>query len=190
VKDLLNEYGFDYTVRDANGCKTVGIKGGKAENIRFLGLVRPHRLLEKFCIEKLGELQSIENVAVIGIEDVGMVETAGIQTTTKTLIAEGLASHNTEYHYQRPSCEFFLGWAVGRGMKVYIPPQADLLKTRFLYGFGEQAQDQFKMKMANSKASLEKRLNDVRNSKAHMEAKENQLMGAILGINEMEKQWS
>ena len=97
---------------------------------------------------------------------------------------------DTEYNFQRPSCEFFLGWAVGRGMKVYIPPQADLLKTRFLYGFGEQAQDQFKMKLQNSKASLEKRLNDVRNSKAHMDAKENQLMGAILGIQEVEKQWS
>ncbi len=97
---------------------------------------------------------------------------------------------DSEYHHQRPSCEFFLGIAVGRGMKVYIPPEADLLKTRFLYGFEEPAQDQFVRKMKNSRASLEKRLSDVRNGKANIDSKENQLIGAIIGIDEVLKNWS
>jgi len=40
----------------------------------------------------------------------------------------------SEYESQRPSCEYFLGLAVGRGIKVVIPPGSDLLKTRFRYG--------------------------------------------------------
>ena len=40
-----------------------------------------------------------------------------------------------EYSHQRPSCEYFLGWAAGCGITVTIPPQADLLKTPGLYGF-------------------------------------------------------
>jgi hypothetical protein len=44
-------------------------------------------------------------------------------------------AQNAEYANQRPSCEFFLGWARGAGIKVYIPEQADLLKCPGLYGF-------------------------------------------------------
>ena len=42
---------------------------------------------------------------------------------------------NGEYSAQRPSCEFFLGWAAGAGIEMYVPPQADMLKSRLLYGF-------------------------------------------------------
>lgn len=40
-----------------------------------------------------------------------------------------------EYTGQRPSCEFFLGWAAGAGIDIYVPPEADLLKCRGLYGY-------------------------------------------------------
>ena len=40
-----------------------------------------------------------------------------------------------EYGHQRPSCEFFLGWAAGAGIKLHVPPQCDLLRTAGLYGF-------------------------------------------------------
>ncbi len=39
-----------------------------------------------------------------------------------------------EYKSQRPSCEFFLGWAAGAGIKITIPAESDLLKCRMLYG--------------------------------------------------------
>lgn len=42
-----------------------------------------------------------------------------------------------EYSEQRPSCEFFLGIAVGRGIKLYLPPGSDLLLTSHLYGLEE-----------------------------------------------------
>jgi hypothetical protein len=44
-------------------------------------------------------------------------------------------AQDTEYGTQRPSCEFFLGWAAGAGIDIVIPQTADLLKCRHLYGF-------------------------------------------------------
>ena len=41
----------------------------------------------------------------------------------------------SEFAHQRPSCEFFIGIAIGAGIPVYVPPGSDLLKTYALYGF-------------------------------------------------------
>lgn len=40
-----------------------------------------------------------------------------------------------EYRAQRPSCEYFLGVARGRGIEVVVPEQSNLLKARELYAF-------------------------------------------------------
>lgn len=40
-----------------------------------------------------------------------------------------------EYGEQRPSCEWLIGIAEGRGMHVEIPPGSDLLKASHLYGY-------------------------------------------------------
>lgn len=40
-----------------------------------------------------------------------------------------------EYHGQRPSVEYFVGIAEGRGIKVYLPTECDLLKCMYAYGF-------------------------------------------------------
>jgi hypothetical protein len=40
-----------------------------------------------------------------------------------------------EYSHQKPSCEYFVGIARGRGIKVLVPTGSDLLKTGRLYGF-------------------------------------------------------
>jgi hypothetical protein len=40
-----------------------------------------------------------------------------------------------EYQSQRPSCEYYIGLARGKGIKVYIPPESDLLKCFYQYGF-------------------------------------------------------
>ena len=47
------------------------------------------------------------------------------------MVAGGQGS---EYGWQRPSCEFFLGYAMGHGIKVTLPAESDLLKTAFPYG--------------------------------------------------------
>lgn len=40
-----------------------------------------------------------------------------------------------EYSQQRPSCEYFIGVANGRGIPTFIPSGADLLKATHLYGY-------------------------------------------------------
>jgi len=45
-------------------------------------------------------------------------------------------SAETEYGYQRDSMEYFLGWIMGKGIDLYIPPQCPLLKGR-IYAFGD-----------------------------------------------------
>lgn len=44
-------------------------------------------------------------------------------------------SGHSEYAHQRPSCEYFVGLARGKGIKVEIPKESDLLKTEKLYAY-------------------------------------------------------
>lgn len=41
----------------------------------------------------------------------------------------------SEYAHQRPSCEFFMGLAAGKGVTVHVPESSDLMKSRRLYAF-------------------------------------------------------
>jgi hypothetical protein len=46
-----------------------------------------------------------------------------------------------EYEAQKPSCEYFIGWALGKGIEVILPPESDLLFSPFLYGFEDESRD-------------------------------------------------
>ena len=50
-------------------------------------------------------------------------------------------TQDTEYELQRPSVEFLLGVAHGRGITVVVPSVSDLLKTAYLYGYEEGARE-------------------------------------------------
>lgn len=47
-------------------------------------------------------------------------------------------AQNTEYAHQRPSCEYYMGWAKGLGIDLVVPDECDLCKTARLYGFEGQ----------------------------------------------------
>jgi hypothetical protein len=94
-----------------------------------------------------------------------------------------------EYFHQRPSCEFFLGIAVGLGKKVYIPPEADLLKTRFLYGFHETEMTAWAKKCKMMKESMLKKRTKIEHQIKHSEAQFHQYLGAENAINELNKIW-
>jgi len=85
-----------------------------------------------------------------------------------------MAQAHDEYARQRPSCEYFLGVAVGRGIKVYIPPESDLLKATFLYGAEDPSP--LKTKLAARQQELQANLN-IR------EQKRIELLG---GINQLQ----
>lgn len=63
----------------------------------------------------------------------------------------------SEYAYQRPSVELWLGIAAGKGIKVTIPKESDLLKTPHLYGFDSETNAM--------RLKYKPRVNDINNGK-------------------------
>ena len=124
VKEYLTDFGFDFNADYFDKIKLdkgqdpvykLFIKGGKRELLRFLGSVRPKRLLENFDPNQLGtvrcsngDLGSDIHPRVESIKYVGVKKVIPIRTTSHTYVAEGLASHNC------------LEWIISRGMFVDI----------------------------------------------------------------------
>ncbi len=195
VEKIMEKYGFGLRTKTGksgmNGdVNKFAIKGGKPEILKFLGMTQPPRLMEKFNADFLGQIMSKENVAVIESEFIGDHDVIGLETTTKTFIAEGFASHNSEYGPQRPSCEFFLGIAAGMGIILTVPDQADLLKTRFLYGFEEREQCAWESKIMQMLEAMEMRKQkEVRNYEV-ANKKIQQYVGAQEAVREIQRIWS
>jgi ATP-dependent DNA helicase DinG len=97
IKECLLERGYRFT-NDINrtDCKQLRISP-RAEMVRFLGSIRPHRLLPKYSSDKLGTALAAQHDRVVSKEFIGEHEVVSISTTTKTLIVEGLASHNCNH---------------------------------------------------------------------------------------------
>lgn len=96
----------------------------------------------------------------------------------------------SEYGPQRPSCEFFLGIAAGLGIPITIPPEADLLKTRFLYGFQEKEQTVWDDKVNSVLTAMQKRKSDAM-QKFEMSRKQiDQYLGAEQAVRELQRIWS
>ena len=73
---------------------------------------------------------------------------------------------NTEYGAQRPSCEFYLGWAAGLGIKLHIPDESDLCKVAYMYGAEDDSPLRAKLEdrrqeLAQRKAQAEQQLNSL-----------------------------
>jgi len=96
---------------------------------------------------------------------------------------------DTEYDHQRPSCEYFLGIAVGRGIKVYVHPAADLLKARTLYGYETHKEDAYihKLKGMQQKMKADKASSEYQ-ARNH-ERVAWQYEGAISALAQVEKVW-
>lgn len=82
---------------------------------------------------------------------------------------------SAEYRQQRPSCEFFIGVAIGRGIKVYIPPGSDLLKSDHLYGFSDGTPMMLKrlsrlQELGKRKEKIRQQINELEAQKVAMES--------------------
>ena len=62
---------------------------------------------------------------------------------------------NEEYSYQKPSCSYWLGVAEGKGIKVYMPPECDLLKSYYSYGYDDIKRNALAIKAEESIKELE-----------------------------------
>jgi hypothetical protein len=67
--------------------------GPRSEWIRFMGSVRPERLLPKIDLDRLGRMQG-RTVALVRKDFVGEQDVILMDTSSGTYFAEGLASHN------------------------------------------------------------------------------------------------
>jgi hypothetical protein len=133
VKGLLEEKGFEYRVQrkrrhrdDGEGVVAVipehwseldvlCLSGNYNIPLRFLGQVRPERLLHK--ARQLWEGRSTVSkgcspVTIQSVRHLGRGEAYAIGTTTRTLIVEGMLSHNT--NFDRPVKDGTKYW-IGRG---------------------------------------------------------------------------
>lgn len=95
----------------------------------------------------------------------------------------------SEYGAQKPSCEFWLGVALGRGIKIHIPAESDLLKTRFMYGYERKKQDLFEAKIQEMIKNLENKKAQAVQRKRGFEAEEYQYLGALTAVKEMMQAW-
>ena len=96
----------------------------------------------------------------------------------------------TEYNEQRPSCEYYLGIAIGRGIEVKLPASADLLKSRFIYGFEKEKIEAWKQKVQKTIGEMKKRKIDSDNIIRQQQSVSDKYEGAITAIHEMDSRWS
>jgi hypothetical protein len=96
---------------------------------------------------------------------------------------------DTEYAWQRPSCEYLLGVAAGRGIEICMPDACDLLKTRFLYGFQEQQSLPWEEKTKNTRKTIAKKKSAAIQQMQFAQKQIDQYTGAELTLDEMLKAW-
>jgi hypothetical protein len=82
-----------------------------------------------------------------------------------------------EYREQRPSCEFYIGLAMGRGIPVHVPPQADIMKVRRMYG--QDSYDAFPIKLEARRAELQQRQAAAASREAQSRDEKMMLRGAL-----------
>lgn len=82
----------------SNRCEHYNIKGGIREQIRFLGMIRPGRLLPKYLtlLKQKSPRLSATRSRVLSRKSVGQRRVIDIRTTSGTFIAEGFVVHNCE----------------------------------------------------------------------------------------------
>ncbi len=104
VLGLLDEFGFrsrekHHTREKDKHCINFIIPNGVNGSARFLGSVRPQRLLSKFTPDALGAVWAYNTttLTISEINDLGQQEIVELSTSEKTYILEGFASHNSSY---------------------------------------------------------------------------------------------
>ena len=93
VVRCLKVLGFTFREETRPDIRQV-IIGRRHEVLRFLGSVRPRRMLAQFNFEWLCQFNAMERVRVKEVRYVGERPVAVLTTSTGTYIAEGLAAHN------------------------------------------------------------------------------------------------
>ncbi len=100
ITKLLSEYNYDYSMNKSNysDCFNIRCKSGKSmtDNMRLMGLLRPERLIAKSNLLWEGKsTKACVNATVQSVTPAGDQKLIAVGTSTKTLVADGLLSHNS-----------------------------------------------------------------------------------------------
>jgi len=93
-----------------------------------------------------------------------------------------------EYSEQRPSVEYFIGIADGKGINLYVSPVCDLCKTVWQYPFEDDAP--FRIKVDGRRKELRERVGQLAAQEQGMHDQRMQLLGALENMNYIQKTWS
>ena len=95
---------------------------------------------------------------------------------------------DSEYAYERPSVEYFLGWAKGRGINIVVPEKSDLLKTMWLYPFEDSAP--MRTKIESRRAELRARANELAAQETNLHDQRMNILGALENMIYIQKCWA
>lgn len=105
LKASLGERGFDYSLtrNQRDTCAELVIRGGRREVMRFLGMMKPGRFMERdlsFLWENVSLKlnKSVGAAVVTEVKNVGDSTVASIQTSNGTFITAGYLTHNTLWY--------------------------------------------------------------------------------------------
>lgn len=113
-----------------------------------------------------------------------------IMAEVKELYIYGIdMATSKEYQIERPSVEFFIGWAKGAGIRVTIPPQSDICKTMYLYGYENDKISETVLKMRSRRAELQKRMMIHQAQAEKALGAMNQMLGAVDDMGYWERCW-
>lgn len=96
---------------------------------------------------------------------------------------------DSEYGSQRPSVEYFIGVAKGRGIDVIIPAECDLCKTMHMYGYHDNEITELAKKVKAREQELHGRIQQLSQQKETTEAMLNQLLGARDDVLYWRRNW-
>jgi hypothetical protein len=93
----------------------------------------------------------------------------------------------SEYAFQRPGLQHFLGLATQMGIEVVLPPESDLMRPTTMYGISEYSPRH--IKLLARKNELQNRLNEATNRLNGASAEMQFLRGALDDLEYMSMTW-
>lgn len=96
-------------------------------------------------------------------------------------------AQSSEYSFERPSVEYWLGIAAGRGIKVVLPDATDLLKTMWVYPFENPSP--FRQKIDARRNELRQRAGQHAAAESSEHDARMQVLGALDNMNYIMYAW-
>ncbi len=94
-----------------------------------------------------------------------------------------------EYRNQRKGCEYIIGFAIGKGIKVRRPLSCPILRTKFIYGYDEIEERGYREWLKNRKDFMQTQLDQINRTGEMNAIAKLQIQGHLDEIDLMEKNW-